>query len=43
MERGWFRLELEERPDLLLEEEALEEPERGSLRVLVYRGSYLGS
>ena len=38
MERG-VRDELEERPDDLLEE-VLEYPERGSLGVLVYRGSY---
>ena len=46
MKRGVLD-ELEERPDDLLEE-VLEYPERGSLRVLVYRGayreeSYLGS
>ena len=41
MESG-VRPELEERPDLLLVEEVLVEyPERGSLRVLVYLGSYL--
>ena len=41
MESG-VRPELEERPDLLLVEEVLEYPERGSLSVLVvYLGSYL--
>ena len=38
MERG---TRPEERLDLLLFEGVLEYPERGSLSVLVYRGSYL--
>ena len=43
MERG-VRPELEERPELLLLlEDVLEYPERGSLSVLAYLGSYLGS